>query len=81
MKRTTILADEALLLETKQLAEETGRSFTEIVHEALRDYLKTHRRQRKPISFAGIGRSGRTDVSEAAEEILREDSDKAAGWS
>ncbi len=80
MKRTTILADESLILEVKQYGEETGKSTTEIVQDALREYLKARRHQRKPLSFVGIGRSGREDISARAEEILEASVDKEKGW-
>lgn len=81
MKRTTILADESLLLEIKQLGDEMGKGFSEIVREALEDYVRVHRKKRKPISFIGLGRSGHSDVSSRAEEILEEDVDSKVGWS
>ncbi len=81
MKRTTILADEGLMLEARRLAEESGRSVTAIIHEALAEYLTRHRPQSKPISFIGIGRSGRGDIAERAEEILAADIDRETGWS
>jgi hypothetical protein len=39
MKRTTILADEGLLREAKQLAARRRITFTTLVQEALREYL------------------------------------------
>jgi predicted transcriptional regulator len=41
MKRTTIMADESLILEAKHLAEQEGRTFNAVVQDALREYLAT----------------------------------------
>lgn len=69
MKRTTIVADERLLLELKHQAKREGRPFSELVREALAEYLRRGKRK-KTLSFVGAGRSGRRDVSEKSEEIL-----------
>ena len=57
MKRTTILADEGLLLEAQQLAARRGITLTTLMQEALREYLKAHRPERQ-LSIIGIGSSG-----------------------
>lgn len=81
MKRTTIIADEGLLLEIKQLAEEQEHSVSDVIQEALREYVKSRRRARRGrISFAGAGHSGHADVSETAEEILESGADRGRGW-
>ena len=81
MKRTTIVADEGLLLEIKQLAEEQEHSVSDVIQEALQAYVKSRRRaKRGRISFAGAGQSGHADVSERAEEILESDADLRRGW-
>lgn len=72
MKRTTLFAEEELLVELKQLAKAQKRPVAEIVREALRQYLSAHRRAPRRLSFLGIGASGRTDLSEKAEELYRE---------
>ena len=69
MKRTTILADEELLCEAKELAAEQGITFTALVQQALRNYLAIYRLPRH-ISFAGIGRSGGSSTPEEMDEIL-----------
>ncbi len=38
-------------------------------------------RRERLLSLAGIGRSGRSDVSERAEEILEAEINKREGWS
>lgn len=81
MKRTTIVADEGLLLEIKQLAEEENHSVSEVIQEALREYVASRRQARRGmISFLASGKSGCTDVSEKAEEILEADADRREGW-
>ncbi len=80
MKRTTILADEGLLIEAKHLADQQGQTFTALVQEALREYIQTHRPQRR-LSFAGIGWSGDPDLARRDEEILAAEIDPVEGWS
>lgn len=82
MKRTTIVADEELLLEVKQIASEEDQSVSEVIQEALREYVKSKRQSKRGrISFVGAGRSNRADISEKAEEILAEDIRRTGGWS
>ena len=80
MKRTTIEADEGLLLELNQLAYRLGQPTSSLVREAIAEYVARHREETRTLSFAAIGASGRHDISERAEEILAEDIDKD-GWS
>ena len=84
-KRTTILADEALLVEARQFAAQSGTSFTKVVETALREYLEMHRPPRH-MEFIGMGRSGEPGLSVADgwdEEILAAAaaSDPIGGWS
>jgi hypothetical protein len=76
MKRTTIMADESLILEAKHLAEQEGRTFNAVVQDALREYLANHRPRQRRISFAGIGRSGKSLSFEEQEELIR----NGLGW-
>ncbi len=81
MKRTTIVAEEGLLLEVKQVAYEQGRSVSDVVQEALAEYVKSRRRaKRGKISFIGAGLSGQSDISEKAEDILESDIKRNGGW-
>jgi predicted DNA-binding protein len=71
MKRTTVkLPDE---LDTRLRLEATRRGVTiaELTREALEAHLQQHRERR--LLAAGAGRSGRSDISERIEEILREE--------
>ena len=71
MKRTTIFADDNLLNELKELAQDEHRSAAELVREALVDYIARKREPAgKKLSFIGIGESRRSDVSENHEEML-----------
>lgn len=56
MKRTTLLMDDALLVEAQHLAKQRGTTFTAVIDEALREYLRAHRAPRR-LSFAGMGRT------------------------
>lgn len=81
MKRTTIVAEEGLLLEVKQVAYEQGRSVSDVVQEALAEYVKSRRHaKRGKISFIGAGHSGQSDISEKAEDILESDTKRNGGW-
>lgn len=70
MKRTTIFADEETLLALRTIAKQEGVSLAELVRKALEAFVAQHRSTRPPLSIVGIGRSGRHDVSERAEELL-----------
>ncbi len=80
MKRTTIMADDELLLEAKHLAQAEGRTLTALIQDALREYLDVHRPKRR-LACAGIVN---VDWSPTAEEIDRElirGLDPIEGWS
>ena len=80
MKRTTILADEALLVEAKHLAAREGKTFTAVVQEALRDYIRTHQPPRR-ISIMGIARSDEPWTADSLNEELIAGLDPIEGWS
>jgi hypothetical protein len=79
-RRTTILADESLLIEARALAERQGVTFTALVQEALRDYLHAHRRPSR-VSFAGSGRSGNPQLARSDEQVLAQEIEAREGWS
>jgi predicted transcriptional regulator len=85
MKRTTIMADEDTLLELKAIAQRQGKSTSQVIREALAEYVVTHRsegRHKNPLlALAGLGESGETDISEHDEEILAAEIDPTRGWS
>jgi hypothetical protein len=81
MKRTTIMADEELLLEAKLLAQRESKTLSTLVQEALREYIAGHR-QRRHISFIGIGESDGSPFSvEDQDQMLRDGLDPIEGWS
>jgi hypothetical protein len=80
MRRTTILADEHLLIEAKHLATREVKTFTALLQDALRDYVERHRPKRR-VSFAGIGRSGESRTSEQMDAELIAGLDRHEGWS
>ena len=71
MKRTTISAEEDLIKRIKNIANEENRSVTEVLIEALENYTKQKTVTKKRLSFIGIGNSGRKDIAENHEELLR----------
>ena len=70
MKRTTIFADEKLLNDIKHIANEEGISIAESIRQALDRFVAQRQKTRNKLSFVGLGRSGRKDVSERCEELL-----------
>ena len=71
MKRTTVFAEEEVLSALRAIARRRGITLAEVTREALAAYLSRHRGKRKPLSILAIGRSGRRDVAERAEELLK----------
>lgn len=80
MKRTTIVTEEALLLELKHLAKERHTTMAELIRTALRDFTQKHRIKRKSLSFVACGHSGKKDISSRAEDILKKDVKRGSGW-
>jgi tryptophan synthase beta subunit len=70
MKRTTIFADEELLNALRNIADEEGISIAQTIRQALDKFVTQRQKPTKHLSFVGIGRSGRKDVSERCEELL-----------
>jgi len=71
MKRTTILADPAVMTELEYLAREDGVPTSRLIREALATG------KRKLPSFVGIGHGGGEDVAGRAHEILRDELPRA----
>ena len=74
MVKTTVYIETDTALAIRQMAESQGRSQADLIRDALDAYAK---RAQRPLP-AGLGKydSGATDVSERAEDILREASKK-----
>jgi hypothetical protein len=73
MKTTVYIGDETMAA-LRQMARQQGRKQAELIREAVTAYVSAA----PPPKPRGIGayRSGRSDVSERAEEILREAAEK-----
>ena len=69
--KTTVYLDADDYRRLQQLAREQGRRAAELVREAVAEYARRHTRIRAPRTL-GAGRSGRSDLSERAEELLGE---------
>lgn len=72
MRRTTVFADDDVLDALLAIARRRGVTLAEVTREALAAYVSRHRGGRRRLTFAGIGRSGRRDVAERAEALLKE---------
>jgi metal-responsive CopG/Arc/MetJ family transcriptional regulator len=87
MKRTTIMIEEELLFDLKQLAQQQGKSTSNVIREALAAYVVEQHEEAPPenplLALAGIGYSEEMiDLSNGKdEEILRNDIHPIYGWS
>lgn len=83
MKRTTVLLDDALLIEAQALAQQRSMTFTSLVSEAIQAYIQAKRTPRR-ISCIGIGHSERPRDSHrdgGDEDELRAGINLVEGWS
>ena len=71
MRRTTVFADDEVIGALQAIARRRGVTLSVITREALAAYVTLHQRRRKPLTLTGIGGSGRRDVAERAEELLK----------
>ena len=73
MIRTTVYLEEDMVVGLRHRAEAENRSQAEIIREAVRRYIEDDSGfERPPIAGVGSYRSGRSDVSKRAEQLLRE---------
>jgi len=70
MRRTTVFADDDVLKKLQQIAKRENSTVAEVTRKALYEYVSRRRPKRSRLSLIGIGRSGRKDVAERAEELL-----------
>jgi hypothetical protein len=70
LTKTTLYLPEGDYRTLKAIGRRQGRSAAELVREAVAEYAKRHVSRRLPKSL-GAGRSGRGDLSERAEVLLR----------
>lgn len=86
MKRTTIMIEEEVLYDLKQIAQQQGTSTSNIIREALAAYITEQHEETPPenplLALAGIGYSEEMiDLSNGKdEEILRADIHPIYGW-
>lgn len=71
MKRTTVKLPDELDARLRHEAKRRGLTISELTREAIEDHLGVPRRRK--FASTGVGRSGRSDISERIEEILREE--------
>jgi predicted transcriptional regulator len=71
MKRTTVKISDELDAKLRHEASRRRTTVSVVTREALAAYLGADSRRR--LGAAGAGRSGRRDVSERIEEILRDE--------
>ncbi len=71
MKRTTVKLPDDLDQRLRHEARRRGTTISELTREAISEHLGGSKRH---LMAAAAGRSGRHDVSERIEEILREES-------
>lgn len=69
MRRTTVKLPVELDARLRHEAQVRGVPIATVTREALESHLGTESRRR--LGAAGAGRSGRNDISERIEEILR----------
>lgn len=74
MLRTTVYLDDETVWALRRLSEAEKRSQAEIIREALRSYVGRTGNRRSLSEMPGLGAydSGRSDLSEKVEDILRE---------
>lgn len=69
-QKTTVYLDEGDYRRLKAIGRETRRSPAALVREAVSEFARRHGRSRKILSL-GAGHSGRGNVAERAEELLK----------
>ena len=69
MKRTTVSLPDELAAAADREAERRRISLSELMREALADRLGMNGKTRE-VPWAGVGDSGRDDVSERMEELM-----------
>ncbi|MBR9988980.1 MAG: ribbon-helix-helix protein, CopG family [Gemmatimonadetes bacterium] len=67
-EKTTVYLDSADHRRLKAMAEAANRPTAELIREAVAEYVRRH--GATTAASIGAGRSGRTDLSERAEELL-----------
>jgi predicted transcriptional regulator len=75
MKRTTVKLSDELDSRLRHEAERRGMTVSEITREAIEAHLVVGRHEagRRRLLATGAGHSGRNDIAERIEEILRQE--------
>ena len=73
VKRTTVKLPDELDVRLRLEAKRRGLTISELTREAIETHLADPHGPRRRLLAAGAGKSGRSDVSERIEEILREE--------
>jgi hypothetical protein len=70
MIRTTIFADEEMMVAVRRIAQTERKSVAQVIREALDRLITSKTAPPRVPSLFGIGRSGRSDIAERHEELL-----------
>ncbi len=70
MKRTTVFADDAVMKKLKEIADRENCTVSKVARTALTEFVSRRQRKKSRLSLIGVGKSGRKDVAERAEELL-----------
>ncbi len=70
MKRTTVKLPDDLDARLRHEAERRATTVSQVTREAIEEHLGSHG-ERRLLLAAGAGASGRSDISERIEDILR----------
>lgn len=70
MQKTTVYLQPADYRALKRIGVRTGRPPAELVREAVAEYAARHQPRRRPKSIGAFA-SGRRDLSERAEQLLK----------
>lgn len=69
MKRTTVFAEDDVMKKLKEIAKRENCTVSAVTRKALKEFVSRRVRKRSRLSLIGIGRSGRKDVAERAEDF------------
>lgn len=75
VRRTTVKLPDELDARLRYEAQRRGSTIAEVTRAALEDHLGTGQRRR--LEAAAAGRSGRSDISERIEELIRAEVDSS----
>lgn len=73
MRRTTVSLPEEVWARAEREARRRSTSVSEIVREALRDYLGLNAKDRRTLPFVALGKSGHKHTARDVERILAEE--------